>query len=102
MKSNTKETKTTKTSEELLNSTEQTNKLECNSDELLSYYQVENTPFTIVNEQNERYWVTMGKYRISEPFTTADEALEDAKRADWFRMMDVMSIMIEEYKPTKN
>lgn len=58
-------------------------------------HSVNKTPFSIVYTDN-KWFTTLGKYRISEPFTTGIEALEDAQRVDWQRMMQVMQLMIEE------
>lgn len=57
---------------------------------------IENTPFTIVTGEKGSF-TAMGKYRLSEEMTY-EEALEDVKRTDWDRTMQVIGIMIEEYK----
>jgi hypothetical protein len=61
---------------------------------------VENTPFTIYKHEKE-WFVLIGMYRLSESFKTKEEALEDAKRTDWERMMQVMGVMIENYNKNK-
>lgn len=62
----------------------------------IEFEDVENTPFTI--ERNEdKYYVRLGMYQLTDALESEAEALEDAKRVDWERMMQVMGIMIEQY-----
>lgn len=66
--------------------------------------ELENTPFTIVKTP-EGYFVTIGKYRISEGFEHIDEAKEDADRSDWERFFQVVEVIItarEEIKKIEN
>jgi len=69
-------------------------------EQLVEYEQVPNTPFTIV-KQNDKWFVTMGKYRLSEQLETKQEALEESQNESWFRMMQIMRIMIEQYEVEK-
>lgn len=57
---------------------------------------VTGTPFTIIKGQLGHF-VAIGKYRLSEEMEEED-AKEDAKRVDWDRMMQVMGVMIKEFK----
>lgn len=67
------------------------------STELVEQIAVPNTPFTL-NRIDQIWFVSMGKYRISEPLKTKDEAAENAESTDWFRILQVIKIMIEENK----
>lgn len=58
---------------------------------------IENTPFTAV-KMDDQWFLTMGKYRISEKMDTLEEVQEDAKDASWYRIMTIINIMIQEDK----
>lgn len=88
----------TQESESLHGSAESTNNI---GSQLVNMTKVENTPFTIV-EAEEGVYTVLGKYRISENLGTLENALEDAKRTDWERMMQVMGVMIENYNEKTN
>ena len=60
-------------------------------------YEVKETPFTIVEEQG-KWFVVMGKYRLSETLGTKEEAIEDAERTDWMRLMQIVQLMIDNNK----
>lgn len=62
--------------------------------QLVQMHAIEDTPFTVVKYDNA-WFVTMGKYRLSEPMPTRGMAEEDAKSSSWNRVMQVMQIMIE-------
>lgn len=57
----------------------------------------ENTPFDIIKFDN-KYMVYMGKYRLSEPMETYEQAVEDIKDTSWIRIMQIMQAMIEEHE----
>lgn len=64
--------------------------------------EIPNTPFTII-ECEEGYFPAIGKYRLRAPFKTKEEAIEDTKRTDWFRVMEIVGVVIEmEKEYTKN
>lgn len=63
------------------------------SSSLIDYEEVEETPFTIVTDEKGSF-VVMGSYRLTTSMTK-EEAREDAKRTDWFRIMQVIEVMNE-------
>lgn len=63
--------------------------------ELISYTEIVNSPFVIVTQEGVGNWVVLGNYRVSEVFADVLDALEDAKRMDWERLVHVMSIISE-------
>lgn len=68
--------------------------------EMIKLNEVKNTPFSILEKlENEEYeyYVMLGKYRLSESFKSLEEAMEDAKRTDWERLMQVVGVMVEEF-----
>lgn len=72
-------------------------------EELVEHRKIEDTPFTAVRV-NEDWFLTMGKYRLTEKLKTVEECQEEAKDASWMRIMQIVQIMIEEdkLKPSKN
>lgn len=74
---------------------ENTNNKGLNSSELIQY--VEGTPFAVV-ESEEGFFVIMGKYRMSESFQKSSEAIKDAKRITWMRILQVIGATIENYE----
>lgn len=81
-----------RTDEELMQgASEQTKKL-------ANYEKLENTPFTLAEldtEEGIKWYVLMGKYRLSEAMETKEKAEEDAERQDWERLLQIIQIMIE-------
>lgn len=45
--------------------------------------------------------LTIGKYRLTEPMETLEAIKADAERADWWRVMQIINLMIEEKLTTK-
>lgn len=66
------------------------------SSELTEKIEINETPFTAIRIEN-KWFLTMGKYRITEPLTSKEEVLQDANRSDWNRILQVIGVMIEEY-----
>lgn len=64
---------------------------------LIEKIEIENTPFTIMKHKDEWY-ILIGKYRLSEGYINKLEALEEAKKMTWEKIMQVIGVMIEEYK----
>jgi len=68
-----------------------------NGEELVQYYPVDDTPFTVA-KNNEQWYVLMGKYRLTEALKTKAEATKNAKEMKWMRIMQVIHIMLEDDK----
>lgn len=75
---------------------ESTTKQNSNS-KLFEQVPIENTPFTAV-KMDDKWFLTMGKYRLSEKLNSLDEVKAEAMDASWMRIMQIMRIMIEEDK----
>lgn len=58
---------------------------------------IEDTPFHSVKVE-DKWFLTLGKYRLSPTFGTHEEVLEDAKDASWMRIMQIIQLMIDEDK----
>lgn len=63
----------------------------------LKYEHVENTPFTIV-EQDGLYFGIIGKHRITEEFTDREECKESLKEFSWDRVTQVIWAIVEKFK----
>lgn len=71
-----------------------------NSEELIEYHEIKDTPFTIARNGDE-WFVLMGKYRLTEKLKDKAEATKEAKSMTWFRIMQVISIMITDNENEK-
>lgn len=84
--------------EDLLNTTDKENS---NSEELVKYEHIKDTPFTTVrvwnDENNRNEWhVLLGKYRLNEkPFVSEKQAEDECKIVDWNKIVQVLQIMLE-------
>jgi len=81
--------------ESSLKNTNLQDKQESTSNELLEKVPIEDTPFTAIRFEN-KWFLTMGKYRLTEPVDTLEAVQIDAQRADWYRVMQIINLMIEE------
>lgn len=68
--------------------------------EVIQQWQVKGTPFTIIKYLNE-YFVTLGKYRLTEKMPSKEAAEEYALTDSWLLRMAVMNIMITEAADAK-
>lgn len=62
--------------------------------ENLAMYTVESTPFSIIMQDGLHY-VTLGKFRLSAPMNTIEEAAKDAERMDWNRIVQVIGAVTQ-------
>lgn len=74
---------------------EQTHKQKSNSK--YEFEPVENTPFTLYGSKEEGYIVLMGSYRLTEKMTKK-EALEDAQKMEWNRILQVIMAVLDTAK----
>lgn len=65
------------------------------NNKLVEQQQVKGTPFTAI-KYNDEWFLTLGKYRLTESKKTLSEVIKDAKRADWYRVMQIMNIVLDE------
>lgn len=73
------------------NSSEETHKQESNS----RIRKIENTPFSIIETDNSKYFLAMGAYRLTEEYNTEDEALEYTVANFWNLAVTVISVITE-------
>lgn len=67
-----------------------------NSSPLIIREPIENTPFWIVGTEEKGYMAVMGKYKITEQFTTKEEVKQEIIKKDWEVIIKVVSIIIQE------
>ena len=63
--------------------------------ENLNFKQIKNTPFTIVRE-DDKVFAVMGKYRLTENYNNAEDCEKAVTEISWNRLIQVISIMINE------
>ncbi len=71
------------------------------NEELVQYAEIDGTPFTVTrvwdDEKNKNeYYILVGKYRISGAMESEHQAIEEAKKVDWTKIMQVIGIFIKE------
>lgn len=81
-------------------SAEPTHKPESNSEQLVEQIKLSGTPFTIVRIE-DKWFLTIGKYRLTNQLNTREEAEAEVHDATWDRMMQIMKIMILEHEDEK-
>lgn len=77
-------------------SVEETHKQESNSKQLIEQIPLSGTPFTVVRV-DEHWFLTIGKYRLTNQLSTREEAEAEVHDTSWIRVMQVMQIVCKEY-----
>lgn len=65
------------------------------NEELVKIVDIEETPFKAVKADG-KWFLSMGKYRLTEPLETEQECREAATDASWWRILTLMQVMIRE------
>ena len=68
---------------------------------LVEFEEIEGTPFTAVKEM-DNWFIVMGKYRLSEPFESKENAIKWSEIIDWNKITTVMTILLKEQENLKN
>lgn len=68
--------------------------------ETVEKIEIENTPFTAVRI-DDKWYIVMGKYRLTNEIATKEEALAAAIDESWWRIMSVIKAMIIEHEEQK-
>lgn len=71
-----------------------------NTEQTVEYIPIENTPFT-AGRQDNKWYLLMGKYRLTEELNSFEEVKEASEVNDWFRIMQICTIMINENETVK-
>lgn len=65
--------------------------------ELVKKEEIPNTPFTIVEINNE-YFGVMGQYRLTEISQNKEEIKKELESINWTRIIQIILILIEKQK----
>lgn len=79
---------------------ENDNKKSNGKEQLIEYHEIKNTPFTVARNGTE-WFVLMGKYRFTEDMKTRQAATREAKSMTWTRIMQVITVMINDHEQEK-
>lgn len=77
------------------NSAEETHKQDYPS-ELIDRRQLDNTPFIMVNTVHG-WFVTLGDYRITEPYQTELEAIEHLEKRMWYVVLQMIGCALDRF-----
>lgn len=77
------------------------NKSKSSGEQLIEYFQVENTPFTVARNGTE-WFVLMGKYRFTEDVKTKKAAIQEARKMTWDRILQVITAVINDHEEQKH
>lgn len=70
--------------------------------EMVTANQIEDTPFSIVGSQAKGYFIAFGKYRVSEPQETEEEALNHFNGKPWNILINTITAIINLNKELNN
>lgn len=59
---------------------------------------IPDTPFTIIGTQENGYWLTMGKHRITKAYKTKKEVLKQLNQKDWTIITSIIIAFIYDRK----
>lgn len=85
--------KTTEYSNTLTNVDQQTNESYSNYE----FTNIENSPFTIVR-QEDKYYGVIGNHRLTEEYSNLEELREDLLKITWDRLTQVIWAVVEKFK----
>lgn len=72
------------------------------SEQLTEFIPIQDTPFTAVRIE-DKYFLVMGKYRLTDAFKTFEEIEQDTTIITWNRLVQVMALIarheIESHTP---
>lgn len=69
-------------------------------EQLVEQHPIKNTPFTAL-KYDGKWYLTMGKYRLTKELQTKEKCIYESKNASWNRLMQVIQIMIDNNTETK-
>lgn len=70
------------------------------SKEMVEKIQVPETPFTMVRFE-DKWFLTMGKYRLTEPADTKEEIEAQIENTSWNRIIQIILIIIKDHDEEK-
>ncbi len=78
-------------------STKRTDKLELNSEELITRDDMKDSPFHVIGVEG-KYFGAMGNFRITEKMEDKVSVKKELKKITWDRILQVVLILIEKQK----
>jgi hypothetical protein len=72
------------------------------SSELIKRNRIANTPFVAIKTDEGGWFLTMGKYRVSEEYETEEEVIKLVKTKDWELLMNIMTVVTESLGELRN
>lgn len=71
-------------------------KEEQKNEELITRKKVKDSPFEVIGlVEKKEYFATLGEYRITEVYNTEKKAVDQVKKMNWNRVIQVVMILIE-------
>lgn len=70
------------------------------SKQLVEQHPIKDTPFSAVKFE-DKWFLTLGKYRLTNQLNSKKECETEAKDASWIRIMQVIKIVIQEHETEK-
>ena len=70
------------------------------TEELVKRTDIVDSPFVVVTTE-EGSFVTMGKYRLTEPFESEEEAIINGSEITWNRIIQVLMLINQEMEENK-
>lgn len=71
------------------------NKVNYSNEELLHKERIDNTPFYIIGNNEQGYFITYGKYRITERKNTIVEIREELEKDRWTIITVLIAVLIQ-------
>jgi len=66
------------------------------NDMLMEKTEVFNTPFVVISiKEKHEHFGTLGNYRITEVYSTKEEAIKGTEAITWNRIIQLMTLVIE-------
>src|SRR5688572_21498628 len=88
--------------QDILNTQENVEETHKENSTITENERIENTPFRIVKDEEGKYFLTMGEYRITEKCDSKIIALDKLKTEKWLILMHMIVIVIEKNKIEEN
>lgn len=73
-----------------------------NSSKLIEREPIENSPFTLIKNEKEEYFIVMGNYRITEIHNSKEEAITYLMRNTYNVILTMITIVHEKLKEMEN
>jgi len=69
--------------------------------ELINAVKIENTPFTMVQYDNDKYFLAVGKFKLNDKTYSIEEVKELLETPKWDTITELVGVIIEGYEHFK-